>query len=189
MYVFVNHWKAKSEGEKVTESGRLKSATQLITRLKSIFATTPLADVVILGDFNEDVDEFVKAKGGYQTAFIPADNPVALPATLTGELLSQSTITLTGNPALTAPTQANICLYEPWYEMAGQARGSYVFRGQWFTLDHILLSAGLFNADGFQYQPKQFNCMRAEFLLDPQTGYPLKESFHTNTFPIISLYC
>jgi endonuclease/exonuclease/phosphatase family metal-dependent hydrolase len=181
LHLFVNHWKAKSEGDAVTEAGRLRSAEKLISRLKSILQTNPLADIVVLGDFNEDLDEFIKAKGKYQTAFIPAANELPLPAA--AGVISASSLFLTADAAgLEAHAPGAVCLYDPWYETTGPARGSYVFRGQWLTPDHILITRGLFDEAGLYYRPSQFNTLRPEFLLDPRTGFPLKPGLQTNPF-------
>ena len=58
-------------------------------------------------------------------------------------------------------------LYEPWYELPEAKRGSYFYQGGWETMDHILLSAGLFDTHGFHYHPGSFTALRLAFLLRP----------------------
>jgi hypothetical protein len=39
-------------------------------------------------------------------------------------------------------------LYSPWEEMNG---GSYLYKGEWETIDHFMLSEGLFSGRGWNY--------------------------------------
>ena len=71
LYVFDNHWKAKTGGVKATEASRLQSAAVLARRLREILAQDPSADIVVAGDMNESTDEYVRTGRKYQTALIP----------------------------------------------------------------------------------------------------------------------
>jgi hypothetical protein len=65
-----------------------------------------------------------------------------------------------------------IVLYEPWYELPPEKRGSSVYRGRWQTPDRILLSAGLFDPEGFAYSQGSFRVVRSGFLVDARSGFP-----------------
>ena len=167
LYLFDNHWKSKSGGKAVTEISRRESASVLIRRLKEIYASDPNADIVVCGDFNEDVGEYLEARRKYQTAFIPAGESVP-------EDYYNSSIFLANTPQELSGF-SRITLYDPWYELKNA--GSYVYRKKWETPDHILLSKGLFDDRGLSYKPGNFRVMKNSFLLYTATGYPKRWSF------------
>ncbi|MBN1798365.1 MAG: endonuclease/exonuclease/phosphatase family protein [Spirochaetales bacterium] len=167
LYIFNNHWKSKSGGEKKTEQARLLAAELLISRVKTVLAHAPQADIVILGDLNECYDEYYRINAGYQTALVPEQ------AVLTGNY-GQRSLFLSDNPENAGIKNDGLIFYENWYSIGQEQRGSYVYRSTWQTLDHILLSGGLFDASGFSYTKNGFSVVRLAFLCDPETGYPLR---------------
>jgi len=173
LYLFDNHWKSKSGGKAVTEISRREAARVLIKRLKEIHTVNPNADIVVCGDFNDDIDEYITAGKKYETAFIPAAETVP-------EEYFKSSIFLSGIPEKLF-VSSRIILYDPWYELIrrlnGKDVGSYVYRRKWETPDHILLSYGLFDNKGLTYEPGNFRVMKNSFLLSPDTGYPKRWSF------------
>lgn len=158
--VFANHWKAKSGGTRETEPWRIEAAARLGRRLREILAADPAADVVAAGDFNESVDEWRQARRGWQVALVPVDD--APPASF----LDRS-ILLADDPRDAGVRGAALALYDPWFEIAEVDRGSYRYQGRWQTVDHVLLSPGLFDDRGFRYEPGAFRVVRLPFLLNP----------------------
>ena len=169
LYLFNNHWKSKSGGIAITEISRRESAGVVIRRLKEILASDPEADIVVCGDFNEDTAEFLDSRGKYQTALMPvdADSP---------DEYNSSSIFLTGDSADFRSGGGKVVLYEPWFELAGNNTGSYVYRRRWETPDHILLSSGLFDKKGLSYKRGNFRVMKDSFLLYKTSGYPKRWS-------------
>jgi endonuclease/exonuclease/phosphatase family metal-dependent hydrolase len=55
--VLNNHWKAKSEGVRETEPGRKAAAEVLARRVGRLLAEEPEADLLALGDFNQNLEE------------------------------------------------------------------------------------------------------------------------------------
>jgi endonuclease/exonuclease/phosphatase family metal-dependent hydrolase len=55
--VLNNHWKAKTEGVRETEPQREAAAEVLARRLARILAEDPAADLLVLGDFNRNLEE------------------------------------------------------------------------------------------------------------------------------------
>jgi endonuclease/exonuclease/phosphatase family metal-dependent hydrolase len=55
--VLNNHWKAKSEGAGQTEPARRAAAEVLARRVGRILAEEPEADLLALGDFNQNLEE------------------------------------------------------------------------------------------------------------------------------------
>jgi len=168
LYVFVNHWKAKTGGVKATEASRLQSASVLAARVREILAQDPSADLLAAGDMNESTDEFVRTGRKYQTALIPTGET-------TPQKFAQKSIFLSGSPRGLDAAGDRLVLYDPWFELAPGERGSYSYQGEWLTVDHILLSAGLFDSRGWSYRPGSFGPVRLPFLLSAG-GVPRKWS-------------
>ncbi len=52
-HVFVNHWSSRREGEKETEPRRIRAAEILREKVDVILKNDPLANIIIIGDFND----------------------------------------------------------------------------------------------------------------------------------------
>jgi endonuclease/exonuclease/phosphatase family metal-dependent hydrolase len=57
LVVLNNHWKSKTEGVQETEPGRKAAAEVLARRVGRILAEEPAADLLALGDFNQNLEE------------------------------------------------------------------------------------------------------------------------------------
>jgi endonuclease/exonuclease/phosphatase family metal-dependent hydrolase len=55
--VLNNHWKAKTEGVRETTPGRKAAAEVLARRVGRVLAEEPEADLLALGDFNQNLEE------------------------------------------------------------------------------------------------------------------------------------
>jgi endonuclease/exonuclease/phosphatase family metal-dependent hydrolase len=168
LYLFNNHWKSKTGGVEQTASARWRAAEVLTARIRGILQSSPEADLLVLGDLNENLDEYDQAEGRYRTATAPdgATDPVP----------EVSALFITANQERAGLRSDRVVLYEPWYELPPEQRGSSVYQGRWQTPDRILLSAGLFDRAGFSYSPGSFEAVRASFLIDPQSGFPRRWS-------------
>jgi endonuclease/exonuclease/phosphatase family metal-dependent hydrolase len=168
LHVFDNHWKSKTNGVKVTEASRRESAGILARRVREILAEEPDADIVAAGDMNESVDEYERIGRKYQTALIPDSegSPAAY---------SRLSIFLSPNARRLGLAGERLVLYDPWFEIEESRRGSYAYQGEWLTVDHFLLSPGLFDTRGFTYRWGSFRPVRLPFLLDDE-GMPKRWS-------------
>jgi len=66
LHVFVNHWKSRSGGAEATEAQRIENALTLKRITDSVLARDPKANLVIMGDFNDEpgnksLNEFLDA--------------------------------------------------------------------------------------------------------------------------------
>lgn len=167
LYLFNNHWKSKTGGVEQTAEARRRAAEVLTERVRRILQSAPEADLIALGDLNENLEEHDQADGRYRTATLPdslletQNDPAVMDA-----------LFVTETPERAGLRDGRVVLYEPWYELPPEQRGSAVYRGRWQTPDRILLSSGLFDRRGFVYSPGSFRVLRAEFLVDPQSGFP-----------------
>ncbi len=163
LFLFNNHWKSKTGGSRSTEPARVASAQVLTRRIGELLVKDPDADIVVLGDFNENVEEFRARAGRYRTALLPFE---ARGSDAPGILY------LADTPEKAGLQDDLVVLYETWYELPEDKRGSYVYQGLWQTPDHILLSPGLFDSRGFTYSRGQFQVLRSSFLIHSKSGFP-----------------
>jgi endonuclease/exonuclease/phosphatase family metal-dependent hydrolase len=167
LYLFNNHWKSKTGGVEQTAEARLQAAEVLTERVRRILESEPEADLIVLGDLNENLEEYEQAGGRYRTATVAH----SIPETRIGPSEANA-LFITGKPEQAGLRDGRVVLYEPWYEFPPEQRGSAVYQGRWQTPDRILLAAGLFDREGFVYSPGSFRVVREKFLVNPQDGYP-----------------
>ena len=56
LYVFVNHWPSRREGEKESEPRRVFAAEQVRNKINELQKKDPKAKVIVMGDFNDHPD-------------------------------------------------------------------------------------------------------------------------------------
>jgi predicted extracellular nuclease len=56
VYVFVNHWPSRRDGEKESEPKRVYAAQQLRSKVDSLLKVDPKSRILIMGDFNDHPD-------------------------------------------------------------------------------------------------------------------------------------
>ncbi|MDR2632387.1 MAG: endonuclease/exonuclease/phosphatase family protein [Treponema sp.] len=194
LVLLVCHWKAKEGGKEAvaTESLRRASARIIMRRLQELRQEDPDMPVLIMGDLNENHDEWYRETGTSITALLP-DDPEA--AALTGltiaaetfalspkEQVSRDFLVLSSNkppkPAYFSATAPG--LYSPWgTELQG---GSYYYQGQWETIDHFLLTESLFDQKGWDFDTCMvinkepfINAQGRPYAYNPRTGNGLSD--------------
>lgn len=144
LWVLNNHWKSKTEGVEATAGARRRSERVLVDRVVELLRSEPQADLLALGDFNENLEEL--AAGAVLRAVARREEA-----------------------GLSA---AGVRLYDVWTELPAGERGSAAYQGSWQTPDHLLLAPGLFDGRGFSYRPGGFQVVRRPFLLQGPRGFP-----------------
>jgi endonuclease/exonuclease/phosphatase family metal-dependent hydrolase len=125
LYVFMNHWPSRFN----EPPARITAAKTARKRIDAILAADPKADIVLLGDLNDEPTDVSIRE--HLRAASTAEN---LPA---GALLDT-----------TAPiTAAN--------------KGTIVYDDKWQLFDHIIVSAGMLDDDGFRW--KKASSERVEY--------------------------
>ncbi|MDR1239075.1 MAG: endonuclease/exonuclease/phosphatase family protein [Treponema sp.] len=158
--LFICHWKSKLGGDDATEALRRASARILLRRMREIQRESPGVPMAVVGDLNENHDEFYRRNGAVISALLP-DDPYA--AKLTGlsgaegepgdtmlKLQADFLILVKNKPPAAAhfPSGA-LALYSPWgRELDG---GSYYYQNEWETIDHFLLSGAFFDEAGWEF--------------------------------------
>lgn len=171
LYLFNNHWKSKTGGAEVTSPSRRLAAGVLVDRVREILISAPAADLLVLGDLNENLDEWNRIGRRYLTATMTDEVPGT---EFESEGPERQTLFVTPDQSNTGLREDRLVLYDPWYEVPPKQRGSSVYQGRWQTPDRLLLSAGLFDGKGFAYRRNSFRVIKEEFLLDPGSGFPLR---------------
>jgi endonuclease/exonuclease/phosphatase family metal-dependent hydrolase len=153
LIVFLCHWKSKVGGEDATEALRRSSARIVRRRLEEILRDEPISPVLIMGDLNENHDEFYRRNSGVICALFP-DDPDALALALAlaptgGETPEHCLIVSGEKPPRTRQAEGPV-LYSPWgRELEG---GSYYYKKTWETIDHLLLSDAFFDGRGWDFE-------------------------------------
>jgi endonuclease/exonuclease/phosphatase family metal-dependent hydrolase len=141
--LFLCHWKSKLGGDAETEPSRRLSARVVARRIEEIHVETPNMPIVVMGDLNENYDEFFRRDGTYVTALLP-DHPAAV-ETAYGKT---DFLVISENKPPTAEYFSGPAFYSPWAEMEG---GSYNYKNSWETIDHFLLNSPLFDEKGWDF--------------------------------------
>ncbi len=154
LVLFNNHWKSKSGGAANTEEQRLFQAGVLTDRIKEILKSEPHAEILVVGDFNENIDEYERVGRTYQTAIMPFDQ-VGTMAHRTKSIFFSSERSSLG------VKESMVVLHSPWPE-SGEP-GSYWYRDAWETIDHAFLSPGLMDSVGIVFA--RFSVVKKDFML------------------------
>lgn len=141
LYVFVNHWKAKSG----PESRRVVSAKALRYRLNQLGHDKP---IVLVGDFNSDYKEFktfLKKRRFNNTHGKTGINHVLK--------------TVEGSKLVTLDELTHTHKYYSnlWLELPKNERWSHQYGKQYEALDSIIISPGLFNGKNIDYVKGSFH--------------------------------
>lgn len=155
LYLFSNHWKSGAS-DPATEPTRVANARTLRARLDEILRDDPNADVIIGGDLNSQYNQKLRYP--------------AMKTTGINDILGSQ-----GNEL--AVRQAGRPLYNLWYELPPEERGSDTYRGEWGTLMHLILSRGLYDYHGFQYIDNSFTVAKFPGLNADPNGLPVRWSF------------
>jgi hypothetical protein len=184
LVLFICHWKSKLGGDKKTESLRRASAWIINRRMEEIQRDNPGVPVIIMGDLNENHDEFYRQKGAYLSALLPDDPAAAefagkIPA---GARVYDDFLILSSEkpPRTDHFPPGTRAFYSPWdIELSP---GSYYYQNDWETIDHLLLSEALFDHSGWDFdscrtaaQEPFLNSQGYPNAYNPRTGFGLSD--------------
>ena len=156
LILFNNHWKSGASSASL-EKVRLSNAQVLRKRIDALLANDPAVEIIVGGDLNSHYNQ----KQVYEST---------MPQTGVNDVLLSH-----GNEnAMLKPTRK---LYNLWHELPPEQRGSDIWKGEWGTLMHLILSHGLYDDKGIQYVTDSFRTVRlSDFNLYPETGTPRRWS-------------
>ncbi len=157
LHVFVNHWKSGAS-DPSTEPARIENARVLKQRLDEILRADPQADVVIGGDMNSQYNQ----KQRHPEMGLTAINDVL------GSQGDEAAVASSNGPAL----------YNLWFELPNEERGSDVYDDEWGTLMQLLVTRGLYDFRGVQYVDNSFSVGAFRGLnARRSTGRPIRWQF------------
>lgn len=160
---FVCHWKSKLGGADATEGLRRAAAQVVARRTAELAASEPDIPVIVLGDLNENHDEFERRGRTVATALMPAslgDGP---------DTRSAACLFLSSEQnGFSAWPRGSPVFYSPW--TSGTWGGSYAYRGEWETIDHLLFGAACFDGAGWEFA--SFSVADGEPFVD-DSGFPI----------------
>jgi hypothetical protein len=192
------HWKSKLGGEQKTETTRRSEAAVITRRLSELDAAKAETPFIMMGDLNENFDEFIRADMAYLCALLP-DTPEAsegvrsLRGAPSGGIRPgfQDFLALSGAkpPRAGYLAAANGALYSPWMdetlwegETDGLPRGSFHYKERWETIDHVLLNGAAFDGKNWDFAefrvagtPPFTNSAGLPAAYAPRTGYGLSD--------------
>ena len=145
--VFVNHWPSRSGGQLETETNRIAAAQTLRNAVDRIFEVDSLANIFIIGDFNDDpvnvsLLETLKA------------NPIKCDSVIT-EL----------------EMKAENELFNLSYQAFENGEGSYKYRDTWNMLDQVIVSGSIIVGNDFNYICNTFEVFKPELIVTRSGEY------------------
>jgi hypothetical protein len=150
--VFVNHWKSGASDAE-TELVRIENAGVLRKRIDALLEADPYADILIGGDLNSHYNQKRRFR--------------KMPVTALNDVLGSQ-----GNElAIRGPARD---LYNLWLELPEIERGSDVFKGEWGTLMHLIVTRGLYDLRGVQYIDNSFGVAKYPGLNADAAGLPVR---------------
>jgi len=145
-YIFTNHWKSKGG----PESMRIVSAKALLKRIKQIGYDK---NIILLGDFNSDYEEYIKFKR--KRRHNDTNGKTGINHVL-------KTIKQTTRSSDVKYEKNNF--YNLWYDIDKKNRYTYIYRGKKETLDNIIISQSLLNKSGMYYKENSLNTLNKDYL-------------------------
>lgn len=152
--VFANHWKSGA-GDADNELARIDNAKTLRARLDEIFAKDPNADVIVAGDLNSHYNQNRRYRQMKDTGI--------------NDILGSQ-----GNELALRSKTAD--LYNLWFELPSNNRGSDIYKEEWGTLMNLILSRGLYDQNGVQYVDNSFSVVKIPALNADVFGRPVRWS-------------
>lgn len=156
LYILINHWKSKAG----PESMRLISAKKILKRIKEIGVKK---NIILLGDFNSDYEEyklFKRKRKLNDTNGITGINNI---------LKTKNHI----KSALKTKLPYGE-FYNLWYDTDKGNRYSYIYRGKKEALDNILISPSLLDKNGIHYINKSISSYSNKYLFKGKKIYRWK---------------
>ncbi|MCU0793191.1 MAG: endonuclease/exonuclease/phosphatase family protein [Opitutaceae bacterium] len=148
--VFVNHWKSGAS-DLQDEETRRGNARVLRERLDELLKADANADFIITGDLNSHYNQKQRYRDMRSTGI--------------NDILGSQ-----GNELAVRGRDRD--LYNLWFELPSDQRGSDTYRNEWGTLMHLIIGRGLYDQNGVQYIDNSFAVMKFPGLNANSLGLP-----------------
>ena len=152
--IMVCHWKSKVGGVDVTEYNRRASARTILRRVQEIWESEPKLGIIIAGDLNVCHDDFFRRGMNVICSLLP-DDPVCVEFVNSLGIEQKDFIVISGNkpPLPVYFSDETVVFYSPWINELDN--GSYLYRNNWETIDHFLVSGQFFETSNWLYDKTQ----------------------------------
>jgi predicted extracellular nuclease len=170
VHVFVNHWPSRVGGQEVSEPNRIAAAKTLRTEVEKLLAKNAGANIVIIGDFNDEPDN------------------ISIKTELNAEQF------LCNSP------KSGYSLHNLAWERKSHGEGTLKYRDQWNLLDQIIVSSAVVDAmhKSLKYICGSFEIFKPDYLVekgDKYAGYPFPTyggskylGGYSDHFPVIAKF-
>jgi len=149
LIIYVNHWRSK----RASESKRIKYALALKTELHNVIDE----DYILLGDFNENYNEFLSFR--YNKKLNDTYNLTGINHIL--NTIDDKDNFITKENILKFNTIAN---YNLWLELPQEQRFSSKFKDELSTPDNIIIGKNLFDNQNISYIDNSFGVFKPKYL-------------------------
>lgn len=145
--VFVNHWPSRSGGQIESESKRISAANTLKNDVDRIFSTDKNANIVIIGDFNDD----------------PVNTSVL-------DVLRANPIKCDSLPSGFEMNSAGE-LFNLSYQAFENGLGSFKYKDIWNMLDQVIVSGSLITGNDLNYVCNSFEVFKPKLIVTQSGKY------------------
>jgi len=166
LIVYVNHWKSKSG----PESKRIIYAAVLAADISTLACD---ADFVLLGDFNEDYNEYETFKES------PRLNDTRGVTGINHIIKTLKDRQMVTESFLTSQTDCRY-LYNLWLEIPESRRWSVNFFGRKNSPDNIIVSKALYDKKGISYMDNSFDKFDPDYLFEDNKVFRWQRSNRGN---------
>lgn len=142
LHLFVNHWPSRRGGQGESEHNRLRASETLRNKLDEIFQLNDFANIVILGDFNDE----------------PNNNSI-------------TSIADSNKYPCSDGFEATEQFYNLAIEKYNAGLGTYLYKGDWNMLDQIIISRSMVLKGGFEYNCFSFELIKPNFIIQQDGNY------------------
>ncbi len=142
--LFINHWPSRRGGQNESEKNRIAAARTLRTAVDKLFESGKEANIIIMGDFNDE------------------------PANIS---ISQTLDAKSFNCADKNSAAENGLLYNLAAKRKSEGMGSYLFRSEWNMLDQIIVSGSLINGTTSVFPCDSFIIYKPDFIVRQEGNY------------------
>lgn len=142
--LFINHWPSRRGGQHESEKNRIAAAGTLRTAVDKLFEARKAANVIIMGDFNDE----------------PVN--VSIAQTLDAKAF---------NCSEKNSVAENGVLYNLAFKKKSEGIGSYLYRSEWNMLDQIIVSGSLINGTTSVFPCDSFVVYKPDFIIQKEGNY------------------
>jgi endonuclease/exonuclease/phosphatase family metal-dependent hydrolase len=145
LLILLCHWKSKAGGAEETELWRRAAANLVARRIQELSRKRPELPILVAGDLNEAWNEYELTERAYPTALFPWGEEYL------EDEMGYRPLWVSGEPVeLDGPGGGVALLYSPW-AADSSLRGSYLYRGSWEKIDHLLFTEPFFDRRGVEF--------------------------------------